>query len=337
MKDMFKKFSSTGILVIGDLMIDQYIWGKVKRISPEAPVPVVEVTEENLMLGGAANVANNILSLGGNVFITGTIGRDDTGKILINKLAEKGFNTDGIIVDKNRPTTVKTRVIAHSQQVVRFDREVKADIEKSTMSLILDYVKTCLPMIKGIILSDYCKGLITKKLIKNLIEITGSKVFIAVDPKIGHFDYYKGVSLITPNLNEASFGSGIDITDEKTLYAAGNSLMKKLQCGSIIITRGDEGMTLFEKNGTITTIPTCAREVYDVSGAGDTVIAALTLSHSAGTPLKEAANIANHAAGVVVGKMGTAVTTQQEILKSMKSCKTFDISKSKPNKQRGKK
>jgi D-beta-D-heptose 7-phosphate kinase/D-beta-D-heptose 1-phosphate adenosyltransferase len=321
MKDIFKKFSKTGILVIGDLMVDQYVWGKVKRISPEAPVPVVEVTEENLLLGGAANVAHNILSLGGKVLITGTIGRDDMGKILINKMSDKGFNTDGVVVDGRRPTTVKTRVIAHNQQVVRFDREVKTEIGKSTLSLILDYVHSCLSEIKGIIISDYCKGIITKTLIKKLIEIAGSKVFIAADPKIGHFDYYKGVNLITPNINEASFGSGIDIKDDKTLTAAGKSLLRKLQCTSVIITRGDEGMSLFEQSGKVTNIPTCAREVYDVSGAGDTVIAALTLCRSAGATLKDAAYVANHAAGVVVGKIGTAVATQQEVLASMKTCK----------------
>ncbi len=321
MKDLFKNFGNTGILVIGDLMVDQYIWGKVRRISPEAPVPVVEVTEENLLLGGAANVAHNILSLGGKVFIAGAIGRDDTGKILINKLSERGFNTDGIVIDGSRPTTVKTRVIAHSQQVVRFDREVRADIGRSTLSMILDYVASSLPEIKGIIISDYCKGIITRSLIKRLLEITRSRVFIAADPKIGHFDYYKRLSLITPNINEASFGSGIDIIDEKTLVAAGRALLKKLQCRAVIITRGDEGMTLFEKNGAVTNIPTCPREVYDVSGAGDTVIAALTLCHAAGADLKDAAIIANHAAGVVVAKVGTAVATQQEILNSMKTCK----------------
>lgn len=321
MKDIFKNFSNTGILVIGDLMVDRYIWGKVRRISPEAPVPVVEITEENLLLGGAANVAHNVLSLGGKVYIAGVIGRDDTGKTLINKLGEKGFNTDGIVIDGDRPTTVKTRVIAHSQQVVRFDREVRTDISRPTLEMILGYVKACLPRVKGIIISDYCKGLISRKLIKNILELAGPKVFIATDPKIGHFDYYKGLSLITPNINEASFGSGIDITDDKTLVAAGKTLLNKLLCKAVIITRGDEGMTLFEKNGKITNIPTCAREVYDVSGAGDTVIATLTLCHAAGVKLKDAAIIANHAAGIVVGKIGTAVTTRQEILESMKACK----------------
>ncbi len=321
MKDLFKKFKKTGVLVIGDLMVDQYIWGKVKRISPEAPVPVVEVTDENLLLGGAANVANNVLSLGGKVFITGTIGSDYTGKILLNDLKSKGFNTDGIVVDKERPTTVKTRVIAHSQQVVRFDKEIKSEISKSTLSSILAYVKSCLPELKGIIISDYSKGLITKKLVKKVIELAGPKIFVSVDPKVGHFDYYKGVSLITPNINEASFGSGIDITDEKTLIAAGKILLRKLQCKTVMITRGDEGMTLFNKNGKITTIPTFAQEVYDVSGAGDTVIATLTMCRAAGASLTDAAVAANYAAGIVVGKMGTAVTTQKEILKSMKTCR----------------
>jgi D-beta-D-heptose 7-phosphate kinase/D-beta-D-heptose 1-phosphate adenosyltransferase len=324
MKDLFKKFSKTGVLVLGDLMVDQYIWGKVKRISPEAPVPVVEVTREDLLLGGAANVAHNIQSLGGKVFIAGTIGSDDTGKMLINKLTEKGLNTDGIIIDNERPTTVKTRVIAHSQQVVRFDKEVKSNISKSTSSLLLEYVESCLPHIKGIIISDYCKGLITKSLVKKIAELTKSKVFIATDPKIGHFDYYKNLGLLTPNLNEASFGSGIDIKDEETLIDAGKQLIKKLNCKSLIITRGDEGMTIFEKNNSITHIPTCAKEVYDVSGAGDTVISTLTLCHAAGLSLKDAAVIANHAAGIVVGKMGTAVTNQEEILKSMKECKPRD-------------
>jgi D-beta-D-heptose 7-phosphate kinase/D-beta-D-heptose 1-phosphate adenosyltransferase len=259
------------------------------------------------------------------------------GKILINKLSEKGFNPDGIVIDGERPTTVKTRVIAHSQQVVRFDREIKSDISKLTLSLMLDYVKACLPEIKGIIISDYSKGIITRKLIKKIIELTKSKVFIAVDPKIGHFDYYKGVSLITPNINEASFGSRIDIKDNKTLFTAGNTLIKKLQCNAVIITRGDEGMTLFERNGKTTHIPTCAREVYDVSGAGDTVIAALALSHSAGEKLEDAAKIANHAAGVVVGKVGTAVATQQEVLESMSTCKPREKSYKKLKQQRGKK
>ena len=305
-------------------MADQYIIGKVRRISPEAPVPVVEIHEETLLLGGAANVANNVVSLGGKVFIAGVAGQDETGTILLNQLRQKGFSTDGIIIDQDRPTTVKTRVIAHNQQVVRFDREVKLDLKKAVQKKLLAYVTSCLPKIRGIIISDYCKGVITRSLVKKVIEIAPKKVFIAVDPKIGHFDFYKGVNLITPNLNEASFGAGIDITDEKSLLAAGRLLLKKLQCSSAIITRGDEGMSLFEKNGRVTHIPTCAREVYDVSGAGDTVIAALTLSHAAGATLNDSAILANHAAGIVVGKAGTATATKQELIKSLKSCKPLN-------------
>lgn len=318
MKNIFNKFGKTGILVIGDIIVDQYIWGKVNRISPEAPVPVVEVTDESLLLGGAANVAHNIASLGGKAFIAGVIGRDDMGRTLIEKMQEKGINTDGVIAKDTRPTIVKTRVIAHSQQVVRFDREIKSDISRAALSSLLAYTEQCLPKIKAIIVSDYCKGLVTRELIKRLLRIAGSKVFIAVDPKIGHFNYYKGVHLITPNIHEASVGSGIDITDEKSLIMAGKALMRKLDCKTVLITRGDEGMTLFETNNRITHIPTFAREVYDVTGAGDTVIATFALCHSAGMSLKNAAILANHAAGAVVGEIGTAVATQNDIITSVK-------------------
>jgi rfaE bifunctional protein kinase chain/domain len=318
MKDLFKKFKDTGILIIGDLMIDQYIWGQVKRISPEAPVPVVEISDENLTMGGAANVARNITSLGGKVFMAGIIGDDDNGNILSCMLADEGINTDGIIIDEKRPTTVKTRVIAHNQQVVRFDRETKSKIGSTLTSSILKYVKECLPHIKGIIISDYCKGVITKSLIKEIVKLAGPKRFIAADPKVGHFNYYKGLSIITPNLNEASFGSGVDIVDDKTLLEAGKALMEKLKCKAVLITRGDHGMTLFEKNKKAFHIPTFAREVYDVTGAGDTVIATLTLCRSAGLTLRDSAIYANHAAGAVVGEVGTTVATPEDIKKSLK-------------------
>ena len=247
MKNLFKKFSNTGVLVIGDLMVDRFIWGNVKRISPEAPVPVVEVTEENLKLGGSANVAHNILSLGGKVYVAGVVGRDDMGKVLIHKLKAHGIDSNGIIVDDERPTSVKTRIIAHNQQVVRFDKEKKSDISKSSLSLILEYIQNCLPKVSAVIISDYCKGMITKKLMKRVLEMSESNIFTAVDPKIGHFDYYNGVSLITPNLNEASFGSGVNIVDEKSLVKAAEILLKKLQCDAVLITRGNEGISLFEK------------------------------------------------------------------------------------------
>ncbi|MBI5051119.1 MAG: D-glycero-beta-D-manno-heptose-7-phosphate kinase [Nitrospirae bacterium] len=317
--NLLKKFHQTGILVIGDLMVDRYIMGKVSRISPEAPVPVVEVIEESLLLGGAANVVGNISSLGGKVFVAGTVGRDEMGRVLIHKLREKGIDTEGIVVEGDRPTIVKTRIIAHNQQVVRFDREMKSDISQSALSLIIEYVKDHLPEIKAIILSDYCKGVITRNLIKGLLELTRSEIFLAVDPKVGHFDYYGGVSFITPNISEASHGAGIEIKDEDTLVKAGEILLQKLQCNAVLITRGDEGMSLFERDGSVTHTPTFARKVYDVTGAGDTVIAAFTLYHSAGADMKDAAMFANHAAGVVVGEVGTAVVTPEDILRSVNS------------------
>ncbi len=321
MRNLFQKFKSTGILVIGDVIVDHYILGEVNRISPEAPVPVVEVSGEKLLMGGAANVANNIASLGGKVFISGVIGRDEMGNMLTQKMREKGINTDGIIIDSGRPTIVKTRVIAHNQQVVRFDREDKSRISRKIQSSLLKQVKDRLHEIKAVIISDYCKGIITKSFIKNILQIVGPGIFVAVDPKTGHFDYYKGVSLITPNIDEASSGSGIHINDETTLVLAGRALLKKLRCQAVLITRGGKGMTLFEGEGKVTHIPTFARDVYDVTGAGDTVIATFALYHSAGAKLKDAANFANHAAGVVVGKIGTAVATRQEVLKNMKRCK----------------
>ncbi len=321
MRNLFQKFKSSGILVIGDVIVDHYILGEVNRISPEAPVPVVEVSGEKLLMGGAANVANNIASLGGNVFISGVIGRDEMGNMLTQKMREKGIQTDGLIIDSGRPTIVKTRVIAHNQQVVRFDREDKSGINRKIQSSLLKQVKARLHEIKAVIISDYCKGIITKSLIKNILQIVGPEIFVAVDPKTGHFDYYKGVNLITPNIDEASSGSGIHIKDETTLVSAGRTLLKKLRCQAVLITRGSKGMTLFEGEGKVTHIPTFARDVYDVTGAGDTVIATFALYHSAGAKLKDAANFANHAAGVVVGKLGTAVATRQEVLKNMKRCK----------------
>ncbi len=320
---MNKKFSSTGILIIGDLMIDRYIWGNVERISPEAPVPVVEVSKESLLLGGSANVAHNISSLGGRVFITGMVGNDEMGAVLKKNLQNKGINTDGIFEEKNRPTSVKTRIYARDQQVVRFDKEIKNDISRQSQTRILEYIRSCLPHIKAIILSDYCKGVITRGLLKKLFALTQKKYFISVDPKIGHFDYYKGAGLITPNINEASFGSGIRISDDITLKKAGKLLLKKLQLNAVLITRGNKGITLFEKNGKISDIPTLAKEVYDVTGAGDTVIAAFTLCYSSGAKLRDAAVFANHAAGIVVGRHGSAVVTPGEIMESIRLNKTY--------------
>jgi D-beta-D-heptose 7-phosphate kinase/D-beta-D-heptose 1-phosphate adenosyltransferase len=319
LSSIFNNFKKKKILVIGDIVLDRFIWGRVNRISPEAPVPVVEVTHENFLLGGAANVANNIVSLGGRVTVVGIIGKDNAGGILKRILDEKGI--DCCIFDDKRPTIVKTRVIAHNQQVVRFDREDNRKVTGKTFESLIDSIKKSIKEHDAVIISDYKKGMISSELVREVVKAARPKnKFVAVDPKTGHFHCYKNVSLITPNLIEASHGSGIEIRDEKSLIKAGNMLLKKLPCKAVLITRGEDGMSLFEK-GNVIHIPTVARHVYDVTGAGDTVIATFALSYAAGATMQQSASIANHAAGIVVGEVGTAVTTSTEIMKSIKNFK----------------
>jgi rfaE bifunctional protein kinase chain/domain len=244
-------------------------------------------------------------------------GQDVAGEALINILKQRGVNCDGIFTE-NRPTTVKTRVIAHNQQVVRFDREDRKYVDGKILKGLLGYINSVLLRYDALIVSDYQKGMISAGLISDIVKKAKPKeMFIAVDPKVGHFDFYKGVSLITPNVMEASNGSNIEIRDDKTLRKAGKSLMKKLSCRAVLITRGEQGMSLFEKKK-VTHIPTVARKVYDVTGAGDTVISAFTLAQASGATLEEAAVIANHAAGIVVGEVGTAVASAEQIMESFK-------------------
>ena len=316
-RKIIRGFKDRNILVIGDLILDHYIWGKVNRISPEAPVPVVEVTREEFLLGGAANVAHNIVSLGGRASVIGIGGQDIAGEALMNILKLKGVNCDGIFTE-NRPTTVKTRVIAHNQQVVRFDREDRKYVDGKILKGILGYINSVLIRYDAIILSDYQKGMISSELVRDIVKkAKPGGMFIAVDPKVGHFDFYKGVSLITPNVMEASSGANIEIRDDRTLLRAGKSLMKKLSCKAVLITRGEQGMSLFGKEK-VTHIPTVARKVYDVTGAGDTVISAFTMAYTSGAAMEEAAVIANHAAGIVVAEVGTAVATTDQIIASFK-------------------
>ena len=313
---ILREFRKKKILIIGDLILDRYIWGKVNRISPEAPVPIVEVTKEDFLLGGASNVANNIVALGGHPTIAGVVGNDRAGEEMMKLLEERGIQSQGVFWC-SRPTTVKTRVIAHNQQVVRFDREDKDRIEGKVFRELLNYMQRAVPIHDAVIISDYKKGVISSELIREVLKNSRpSHIFVSVDPKVGHFHLYKNVSLITPNLSEASLASGIEIVDEKSLIHAGRDLLKKLSCSAVLITKGEQGMSLFEKNK-VAHIPTVTRNVYDVTGAGDTVIAAFTIAYAAGATLEEAAVIANHAAGIVVGKIGTAVATPDEILKSL--------------------
>lgn len=310
-----EQFSRTRTLVVGNVMLDHYVWGNVSRISPEAPVPVVSVTRENVLLGAATNVVNNIHSLGGKVSVCGVIGHDDAGRQLVHMLRVQGIHTDGLIVEKDRPTTIKTRVIAHSQQVVRFDRETKNGIERDTHRGIFDFVKQQVrDGLDAIVISDYSKGVVTKALVRDIMKLARkNSVIVSVDPKVNHFGIYSGVTILTPNIKEASIGAKVDIEDDKSLLKAGALLLRRLKCEAVLITRGEHGMSLFERDGRITHIPTVAQEVFDVTGAGDTVISALTLAMAAGAGTVDAARISNFAAGIVVGVVGTATVKPEEL------------------------
>jgi D-glycero-beta-D-manno-heptose-7-phosphate kinase len=313
------RFPRAKILVIGDVMMDRFIWGKVSRISPEAPVPVVLVEKETFLFGGAANVVNNIHSLGGKASLCGVVGDDDTGQKIVKDLAEKGIRTHGVFVEPGRQTTVKTRIIAHQQQVVRIDRETADSPSVSTFRKLLRFLRENIGSFDGIILSDYGKGLLTGGLIRTAIRRAKAvNKFVMVDPKLKNFFSYRGATVVTPNTAEASAASGISITDLASLKKAGKMLLGRLSCDVLIITRGEEGMAVFEPDRAPILVPTVAKEVYDVTGAGDTVIGTMALALAAGVAAGNAAKLANHAAGVVVGKVGTATVTREELLRAVK-------------------
>ncbi|HIE65169.1 MAG TPA: D-glycero-beta-D-manno-heptose-7-phosphate kinase [Nitrospiria bacterium] len=308
------QFSRKKILVLGDMMLDHYIWGSVRRISPEAPVPVVNVQSESVLLGGAGNVLQNILTLGGDGMICSVVGSDDAGKWIRDEIFSKGVPLEGLVVEDDRPTTKKTRIIAHQQQVVRYDHEERAQIKLKTERKMAAFIADHLMEIDGIVVSDYAKGVVTERLMKKVISWAKKRgIPVVVDPKVDRLSYYKNVTMITPNHLEASEGSGIEIVDEKSLCTAGKKLLKNLKCEAVLITRGEQGMSLFEKNGKVTHIPTEAKEVYDVTGAGDTVVGTLSLALAAGASFAAAARMANHAAGIVVGEVGTAAIHRNKL------------------------
>jgi len=302
------------VLVVGDVMLDEFVWGKVARISPEAPVPVVEVTRESFHLGGACNVAGNLRDLEGQAVVVGVVGRDPGAARLRQALADAGIE-DGLAEDEARPTTVKTRIIAHHQQVVRADRERAEDIDRALEDVLLARIRLALPGCRALVLSDYQKGVLTPRLMKALLALAHrARLPVLVDPKVRHFALYRRVALITPNLLEAEQATGVRIRSDQDLERAGRAILKTLGCGAALITRGEQGMSLFPKDARTVHIPTAAREVYDVTGAGDTVIATLGLALAAGASLAQSAVLANYAAGVVVGKLGTATASPAEVL-----------------------
>lgn len=316
------RFSGRRVLVVGDLMLDQYVRGAVGRISPEAPVPVVRVTGESTIPGGAGNVVNNLAALGASVSVIGVIGEDEAGSRLVEHFRGRGVNVAGVCVDVERQTTQKCRVIAERQQVVRFDRETAGALSDATQSRLLAGLDEELSKADAVILSDYGKGVINPRVLSRAITSARRRGLpITVDPKPEHFRLYKGVTCVTPNTSEAwacmrrDAKPGSDAID-----ALGKDILKVLKSRSVLITRGPDGMSLFEDGGRprITHIPTRAREVFDVSGAGDTVISTLTLALAAGAPLRRAAVLANHAAGIVVAKLGTATTDVKELARAVR-------------------
>lgn len=312
--EIFNSFQYKNIGIFGDLMLDRYLWGNVNRISPEAPVPIVEIDNESNRLGGAANVANNVKSLGAYVKIFGIVGDDKDGDILYKLLSENGFDSVGVLKDKNRPTTVKTRVIANKQHVVRVDKEERKDISLDIENKMLDIFKENLIDLDAVIIEDYNKGLVTKSMIYNIIELCNkNNIIVNVDPKFNNFFEYKNVTVFKPNRKETEEALGIKLTDENSYKLASEKLFDILKAKYIIITRGEEGMSIRLDGGEFITIPTTARKVADVSGAGDTVISTLTVAMAAGASVHEAAILANTAGGIVCGEVGI-VPIQKDIL-----------------------
>jgi len=308
------KFKDVRIMVVGDLMVDEYIWGNVSRISPEAPVPVVSVTSESLRLGGAGNVVNNIFVLGGKVSLGGVVGNDEMGRKIIQDLRRINVETKGVIVEPERITTVKTRIIAQHQQVVRYDREVIRAIDPASVKEILRLLEERLEKLDAVLISDYGKGVICQTLMDGVRSLTlGAGKILAVDPKVKNIPLFQQVTIITPNHYEAAEAAGRWIQTEEDLLAVGRILLERLQTKSVLITRGEKGMTLFQQHGEVIHIPTMAKEVFDVTGAGDTVISVLIMAMAAGASPKEAAVLSNYAAGIVVGEIGTATLKTAEL------------------------
>ena len=303
------------VVVVGDVMLDEFLWGRVARISPEAPVPVVEITSQTFHLGGAANVACNVRSLGGETAIAGVVGRDAAGQRLRDALATSGVE-DALSVDHaGRPTTHKMRIIAHHQQVVRADREDAGEIGTALEDAVAEALRASLRGAGAVILSDYQKGVVTRRLMKVVLDAARrAGIPLLVDPKVRHFALYRGATVVTPNQLEAEQATGVRIRDTASLREAGARILKALRCQAALITRGEQGMALFEQARAPVEIATAAQQVFDVTGAGDTVIATLALALAAGAGLPEAAMLANYAAGVVVGKIGTATVSPEEVL-----------------------
>lgn len=316
-KKIISGFSKLNILVLGDLILDHYIIGKVDRISPEAPVPVLWARKEKFVCGGSANVGLNVVSLGGKASVCGVLGADHFGKTLYSLIEQGGVDTDLVIKDRTRPTTIKTRIMAGHQQVVRVDWESVEPLTMEVNKSFLDKLRKNIDKFDAVIIEDYGKGVINPALLEEAVALCKKKnKIITVDPKEEHLDYYENVTSLTPNLKEAEIAGGMKIKDKKEIPLLGEVIMEKLHPKSLLITLGEDGMMVFH-DGKYDHIPTAAQEVFDVSGAGDTVIATFTLALAGGASYLEAAQIANFAAGIVVGKLGTAAASKKELFEKI--------------------
>jgi D-beta-D-heptose 7-phosphate kinase/D-beta-D-heptose 1-phosphate adenosyltransferase len=321
--EILGKLADARVLVFGDIMLDSYIFGDSSRLSPEAPVPIVRVDSEINRPGGAANTAANAVALGAGVKLVSLIGEDNRGQNLAELIGSEGIDTDGLVIDKERQTTFKERVLARNQQIARVDRESPGPVSAATANLLVDNYVTSLKDIDAVILSDYGKGVVTPRTSAAVIEAARENgIVVTVDPKVEHFHTYRHVTSATPNHIEAEHAAGISASDEASFDRIGRKLLEILESSAVLITRGKDGMVLYKSDGGTDRIPTRAREVYDVAGAGDTVIATYTAALAVGASHLEAAQLANFAASVVIAKVGTATADREEISRAIKDYKT---------------
>jgi len=321
LEKLIRQFQQQNILVVGDVMLDHFLWGKVSRISPEAPVPVVDVQRESYFPGGAANVARNLRALGGRVTVLGVVGDDDAGAELCDILGQQGVETHGLVIDSNRPTTLKTRIVAHHQQVVRFDRERTEPLTPALQTRLLENFDAQLDNVAAVIFEDYGKGVLTQRLLDTMhARAKRRRKITAADPNSRHLLKFTGLTAITPNRSEAFAATGLvntepvaEVLRDESLMRVGKKLLAMWRPENLLVTLGEHGMCLFRRGQKPHHIPTVAQEVFDVSGAGDTAIATLALALAARANAVEAAEISNHAAGIVVGKVGTATCSPEEL------------------------
>jgi rfaE bifunctional protein kinase chain/domain len=316
--EILNRMRGCTIVVLGDVMLDEFVWGDVTRISPEAPVPVVDIRRESVHLGGAANVLSNLTALGAKACVVGVVGKDSAGERLRAGVREASplQSDEHLVVDETRPSTVKTRIIAHSQLVVRADREMRTPINGHTEERIIGTLKDAIQNADAFVVSDYDKGVVTPRILKEILPLAYDRVPVLIDPKIRNLASYRPATLVTPNHHEALRMTNTEEDSDGGLHRAARLLHKSLNCDAVLITRGDRGMILLEGDGEPVYVETAAREVYDVTGAGDTVIATLAAALASGSSMLEAANLANHAAGIVVGKVGTATARAEELMAS---------------------